>query len=225
MARFKRGDRVAIADREVTAADRKSGLYYRHFGGLRGVVDQVYDVEGEVCVEVDQDSLPADILRRHLSIQEQARQKWLNSLSDQERRSLPEEQRQLLMKYTVMVAPEDLAPEGRGKARKPADKPAPSAEARGPEAAAPARPAGAQAAAPPPKPAPAASDSGASPGPAGAARPTSAAAGLRTPPASPRATRPASPAAGGRRLTEDELSAAEQAHLEELLRRASKDGR
>ena len=41
LARFKRGDRVVVTPREVTAADRKSGLYYAHFAGLHGTVDQV----------------------------------------------------------------------------------------------------------------------------------------------------------------------------------------
>jgi len=120
LARFKRGDRVVIVDRPVTAADRKSGLFYNHFRGLHGSVDQIYEEAGEVCVEVDLESLPPEFGHRHLEIQEQARQKWLDSLSEQERRSIPAEHRELRHKYTVIVAPEDLAPEPRGKERKPA---------------------------------------------------------------------------------------------------------
>lgn len=122
MAAFKRGDRVVVIDRSVTAADRKSGLYYNHFRGVHGVVDQVYEEEGEVCVEVDQDTLPPEFARRHAAIQEQARQRWLNSLSDQERRSLPEEQQDLRLKYTILVSPDDLAPEGRGAGARPAGR-------------------------------------------------------------------------------------------------------
>lgn len=118
--RFKRGDHVVISERETTAADRKSSLFYPHFCGLSGVVDQIYEEEGEVCVEIAQESLPEAFRRRHEAIQELARRKWLNGLSEQERRSLPEEHKDLRLKYTVMVTPEDLLPEGRGKARKTA---------------------------------------------------------------------------------------------------------
>ncbi|MBI3947310.1 MAG: hypothetical protein HY321_15405 [Armatimonadetes bacterium] len=135
MARFKRGDRVAIVERETTTADRKSGRYYPHLSGLRGVVDQVYAEEEEVCVEVDLESLPPEFMRRHQRIEEQARQRWLESLSEQERRSLSSEQKALRLKYTVLVASGDLAPEGR-RARPPAGSGA-VAEARRSEAAAP----------------------------------------------------------------------------------------
>jgi hypothetical protein len=122
LARFKRGDRVVVTPREVTAADRKSGLYYAHFAGLHGTVDQAYEEEGEVCIEVDQDSLPESFERRHLSIQEYVQQRWLNGISEHERRSLPEEQRTLRLKYTIMVAAEDVVPEGRLKKSRPAEK-------------------------------------------------------------------------------------------------------
>ncbi|HOJ20232.1 MAG TPA: hypothetical protein PLU39_15025 [Armatimonadota bacterium] len=125
MARFKRGDRVVVTPRQVTAADRKSGLYYAHFAGLHGTVDQVYEEEGEVCVEVDQDSLPESFERRHLGIQEYVQQRWLNGISEHERRNLPEEQRSLRLKYTIMVAPDDLVPEGQAKKSRPAEKAAP----------------------------------------------------------------------------------------------------
>ncbi len=132
MARFKRGDQVVIVDREVTLADRKSGLYYPHFAGLHGVVDQIYEEEGEICVEVDMESLPVDFVRRHQGIQEHVRKEWLQRLSEAERRSLPEEQKQLKLKYTVMVSPDDVAPAPRSRARKSEvqDAPAPAAVRR-----------------------------------------------------------------------------------------------
>lgn len=185
LPRFKRGDRVAIVDRETTAADRKSGLYYPHFRALHGAVDQVYEEQGEVCVEVDADSLPPDFLRRHQSIQRHIRQEWLDRLSDAERRALPEEHKDLRLKYTVMVAPGDLAPEPRGRAAKPA--------------------------------APAAADAASSAAPsvsAGSSRPAAAPGRAAAKPQAGEATR---------RLTETELEAAEQAHLQELLRRARKE--
>lgn len=179
MARFKRGDRVTVVSRPVTPADRKSGLYYPHFSGLRGVVDQIYEAEGEVCIEVDQDSLPPDFLRRQQGIESQARQKWLNGLSEQERRSLSEEQKQLRLKYTVLVGPDDVSPES-GRARRAAA--APQAE-------------------------PAQVSAAAAPERSGAAAQAALA---------PRR------AEAAQRRGEADLSAAEEAHLQELLRRATK---
>lgn len=113
MPRFQRGDSVEIVARKTTAADRKSGRYYPHFAGLQGVVDQVYEEEGEVCVEVDLESLPPEFLRRHQWIEERMRQAWWEGLSEQERRALPEAQHHLRLKYTVIVSPDDLVPKGQ----------------------------------------------------------------------------------------------------------------
>ncbi len=129
MPRFKRGDRVLVVERETTAADRKAGVYYPHFRGLHGVVDQIYEEEGEICVEVDPESLQPAFLHRHQTIENQVRQKWLNGLSDQERRSLPEEHKQLRLKYTIMISPNDLVPEPGGRRRQTGDAAKPAAEA------------------------------------------------------------------------------------------------
>ena len=61
-AAFKEGDRVRIVDREATAEDLKSGLFYNHFRGVSGTVQKVYATE--VAVEVDQSTLSEAVATR-----------------------------------------------------------------------------------------------------------------------------------------------------------------
>lgn len=105
--KFKEGEYVAVVAREVTGADEKSGLYYRHFSGLSGTVDRIYG--SEVCINVDPESLPDDILKRHTDIQESMRKKWLNGLSGEARYRLTPEERQFNLAYTILVHSDDLA--------------------------------------------------------------------------------------------------------------------
>ncbi len=114
--KFKEGEYVAIVEREVSAADVKSGLYYQHFAGLAGTVDRIYD--SEVCINVDTECLPDDILKRHSDIQESIRRKWLNGLSGEARHRLTPEERQFNLAYTILVHSDDLA-----KSKKAAPKP------------------------------------------------------------------------------------------------------
>jgi len=109
---FKEGDCVAIVAREVTAADEKSGLYYQHFSGLAGTVDRIYG--SEVCINVDTESLPEDILKRHTDIQESMRKKWLNGLSGEARHRLTPEERQFNLAYTILVHSDDLTKSAKG---------------------------------------------------------------------------------------------------------------
>ena len=104
--KFKEGDYVAIVAREVTAADEKSGLYYQHFSGLAGTVDRIYG--SEVCISVDPECLPEDILKRHTDIQESIRRKWLNGLSGEARHRLTAEERQFNLAYTILIHSDDL---------------------------------------------------------------------------------------------------------------------
>jgi hypothetical protein len=109
---FKEGDCVTIIGREVTAADLKSGLYYQHFSGLAGTVDRIYG--SEVCVNVEPESLPEDVLKRHTEIQESIRRKWLNGLSGEARHRLTPEERQFNLAYTILIHEGDLSKAKKG---------------------------------------------------------------------------------------------------------------
>lgn len=124
MASFKAGDRVQIVDREMTSADIKSGLYYDYFRNLTGVVDRVYE-DNSVCVKVDMDSLPEDVRKRHLQVQDAVRTRWLNGLGQEQRDRLSETDRSVILGYNILVGAADLLPGGKAK---PAAKKTASAE-------------------------------------------------------------------------------------------------
>lgn len=115
----KAGDRVSIVAREVTLEDDKTGLYRSYFGGLAGTVDRVYD-DGSVCVDVDVESLPAEVRDRHFAMQESERKRWLENLSGEVRSRLTTEQRQLTMSYRILVSKKDIEPLKGGAPRRPA---------------------------------------------------------------------------------------------------------
>ncbi|MCX8053283.1 MAG: hypothetical protein N3B12_05705 [Armatimonadetes bacterium] len=104
---IKAGDRITIVTREVIPEDAKTGLYYSYFGGLTGKVDRVYP-DGSVCIDVDLDSLGEEMRRRHLEMQEAERKRWLESLSDEVRNRLTNEQKELKMSYRILVSKEDV---------------------------------------------------------------------------------------------------------------------
>ncbi len=119
MRSLKPGDRVTIVQRECTAEDAKTGLYYEYFAGLTGSVDRTYP-DGSVCVIVDLESLPTSIRDRHLKVQKQERDRWLHGLSDEVRNRLTGEQKQLKMSYNILASSADLTPLAEEKAAKPA---------------------------------------------------------------------------------------------------------
>ena len=107
MAQIKSGDTVKIITREITPDDTKSGLYFSYFGGLVGKVDRIYD-DGSACIDIDLNSLTADMRERHLGIQEAERKRWLENISDEMRNRLSKEQKQLKMSYKILVGQKDL---------------------------------------------------------------------------------------------------------------------
>jgi hypothetical protein len=108
---FKEGDRVRVADREATADDAKAVLFFNHFRGLTGTIQKVY-AEQHAAVEIDNESLPEPILRRHIEVQETMKAGWLDKLSDEARNRLTDQERDFRLRYTVLVALNDLAPGG-----------------------------------------------------------------------------------------------------------------
>jgi hypothetical protein len=104
--KFKEGDYVKIIERDPTPADVKNGTYYPYFCGLSGTVDKVYDTE--ICLKVDPETLPEDVLKRHTDIQESIKRKWLNSLSGEARNRLTPEDKRFELAYTILVQSDDL---------------------------------------------------------------------------------------------------------------------
>ncbi len=114
MAKIKQGDTVVIAEREPTAQDVKSGLYYAHYAGLRGTILKLYGEEAAVLVE--RDSLPQEIRARHNEGEKAMRGKWLDNLSETARSGLNEREKSFSLNYAVLVSVSDLQPDrGQGK--------------------------------------------------------------------------------------------------------------
>jgi hypothetical protein len=109
---FKEGDRVQVVDREATAEDAKSGLFYDHFRGLTGSIQKVYP-SGEAAVEIELDSLGEALAQRHNDVQEQMRNRWMDGLSEAERSRLSDQEKDFRLRYTVLVTTQDLAAPGK----------------------------------------------------------------------------------------------------------------
>lgn len=134
MAATKAGDRVIVTQREVTADDLKSGLYYAYFGGLTGTVDRVYDDES-ACVDVDLESLTQAAQDRHHAMQEAEKKRWMDSLSQDVRSRLTPEQQKLKMSYKILLSKKDLEPFAGGKpSKKDAAEAKPKADSTAKEA-------------------------------------------------------------------------------------------
>ena len=103
---FKQGDFVRVIEREVTPSDIKDGSFYKFYCGLVGTVDRLYDTE--ICVKVELDSLPEEIRKRHLDIQNSMKKKWLNGVSNEMRNRLTPSDKKFDLSYTILVQLSDL---------------------------------------------------------------------------------------------------------------------
>ena len=109
MTAIKAGDRVRVVTRQQTAKDIKENAYYPHLAGLTGVVSKIYSPEG-ICVTVDRDSLPEKNAMRHAEIETAMQTKWLDSISQDARSKLSDQEREFHLQYTILVAETDLEP-------------------------------------------------------------------------------------------------------------------
>ncbi len=105
--KYSEGDRIQIVTRKALADDVKSGLYYEHFGGLQGTVQKLYE-SGEVAIEVENEALDEVVSARHTEIQNAMKDKWLNSLSEEAKGRLTDQERDFQLRYTVLVHEKDL---------------------------------------------------------------------------------------------------------------------
>ena len=109
MTKVRLGDRVRIKERETTEADVTSMSYFPHYAGLVGEVARVYD-SGEAAVTIDSSSLDASIIGMHQKVEERVKAKFLAGLSEEGRKRLSPEERELRLNYVVLVKTSDLEP-------------------------------------------------------------------------------------------------------------------
>ena len=104
---LKEGNQVTFADREATAEDAKSQLFYDFYRGLTGKILKVYPTD-EIAVEIDQDSLPSEVALRHREMQAAEMKKWLDGLSEEGRNRLTPKERDFKLRYSLLVSANDL---------------------------------------------------------------------------------------------------------------------
>jgi len=121
MTRLKQGDAVAITKRDQTPQDIKSGLYYSHFGGMRGKVLKMYGEE--VSVLVDRETLQPDVRLRHDEVEKAMRQKWMDGLSNEATGRLTEAEKRFHLNYAVLVSVNDVAPDDGERSGEPEQRP------------------------------------------------------------------------------------------------------
>ena len=115
---FTEGAFIRLADRDTSAADTKSGLFYPYYRGLTGTIAKLYS-DNTAAVAVNPDSLPEDIRKRHQAGTEAMRQKWLDGLSDEGRNKLSAAEKKFSLRYSLLVSLTDLLP---GDAPEPSRK-------------------------------------------------------------------------------------------------------
>lgn len=100
---------MRIADRDATSEDAQSGLFYNYMRGMTGVIQKVYTAQ-EAAIEIDTDTMPENIAIRNHEVQEQMRTKWLDSLSEEGRNRLTDQEREFKLRYVALVSTKDLIP-------------------------------------------------------------------------------------------------------------------
>ncbi|MEI6915367.1 MAG: hypothetical protein WCL39_09570 [Armatimonadota bacterium] len=104
---LKEGDTVQVVDREVTANDEKTQTFFNHYRNLQGVLEKLYD-DGMATVIVAVETLPEEIRVRHANLTDTAKNKWLDSLSNEARNKLTADEKQFYMRYSILLAAQDL---------------------------------------------------------------------------------------------------------------------
>ena len=107
MLRLQEGEAVKIVERPAVAADAKSGLYFAHYKNLSGTIFKLYG-SGETqqaAVDVDLETLPEDVSRRHLETRDAMYQSLTGDAKKQSAPGMPGEFR---LRYIVLVGVADL---------------------------------------------------------------------------------------------------------------------
>lgn len=115
------GQRVRISDKPARAGDQKTTPYYSFYSGLTGTILHTYP--DQTCsVDIERDSLPPAIKKRHEKSESQLREKWLgDSAEDDSNQSGSGRVRGLKLRYTLLLANDDLVPIS-GEATEPAPR-------------------------------------------------------------------------------------------------------
>jgi len=103
------GKRVRVADRDVTAADIKSQLFYEHYRGLVGNVRKIY-ADNTASVIVEAEDLTSGQASAHKDITDWVRNRELEKLSDEAKNKLTAGDKKFSVPYAILVSLNDLTP-------------------------------------------------------------------------------------------------------------------
>lgn len=107
MAKWKPGDRVKVVERKATKEDMQTNSYYSHFANLTGTVTNFYNKD-EVAVKIDSETFPPTLAEVHKEAVKRMRAKFLDSLSEEQRRKLSKEERSFEANYVLLLHSDDL---------------------------------------------------------------------------------------------------------------------
>ncbi len=107
MARFKEGDKVRVVTRPASIEDSAVTNYYEHMGGLSGTIENYYN-DQEIAVKVDVELLPDVAKRVHKDATKRMRQKFEDSISNEQRGQLSTEELKFTPHYMLLVRAQDL---------------------------------------------------------------------------------------------------------------------
>lgn len=105
--KVKAGDRVKIVQRQVKKEDRESFAYFSHLAGLTGTVQNVYS-DDEIAVQIDPGAFPPLLQEIHAEAVRRMQAKFLDSLSEEQRTKLSEEEKKFHANFVVLVSSKDL---------------------------------------------------------------------------------------------------------------------
>lgn len=107
MAKLKEGDRVRVSTKGIAAEERPMNSLYEHMDGLTGTVANYYNKE-EIAVNIDPDTLGPVPAKVHKEAGKRMRQRFLDNISEEQRKMLTKEELGFEPNYVVLVREEDL---------------------------------------------------------------------------------------------------------------------
>jgi len=102
----KEGQTIKFIPRDASS-EARAVPYYDFYTNLQGTVSKIYD-DGAAAVVVDRASLPDDARERHEKSERDMRDKWMRSLSEDDRGKLTEAQKRFSLRYTLLANVTDL---------------------------------------------------------------------------------------------------------------------
>lgn len=105
--KLKEGDKVRIVTRDVTEEDRRTNAYFAHMAGLKGTVQNIYPFD-QIAVLMEKSDLgpvPKDV---HKIAVERMREKFLSSISDEQKKTLTAQELNFDAHYVLLVRGADL---------------------------------------------------------------------------------------------------------------------